>query len=102
MPFLGPHLFEGLAFCDNGEIARTRIEAVYGQITATATHEIGYDFWVFEDGSTILERFQRLVELDKNGNPSAKGSTQSIKGDGPFYGNQGNTSPVARTSCLVK
>jgi hypothetical protein len=48
--------------------------------------------YTFEDGSTIVVRFQRLMVSDTSGNVSAKTTTEIIKGTSRFEGIKGTTS----------
>jgi len=92
---LGAQVLEGLSLFDNGEVAKTRIEAVYDQGGATM-QSMGYNMWTFEDGSTIMGRFQRTAVPDKSGTQAAKASTELIKGTGRFAGIKGTSSSTGK------
>jgi hypothetical protein len=93
---LGVQVLEGLSFFDNGEVAKTRIEGVYDQMGGATMQSMGYNMWTFEDGSTIMGRFQRTAVADKSGTQAAKASTELIKGTGRFAGIKGTTSSIGR------
>ena len=93
---LGVQVLEGLALFDNGEIAKTKAEVVYDRVAATTMQAIGYNFWIFEDGSTIVGRFQRLAVVDASGNVSYKTSTELIKGTGRYAGIKGSASSTGK------
>jgi hypothetical protein len=93
---LGVHVLEGLAFFENGEIAKVKVESLYENETGKTAQAIGYDTFTFEDGSTIVARFQRLAVSDKNGNLSAKASTELVKGTGRFEGVKGTASATGK------
>ncbi len=77
---------EGLAFFENGEIAKVRSHNLSDRISAKASQVIGYTIYTFEDGSTIVQRFQRLLV---SGDLSAKVTGELIKGTGRFEGIKG-------------
>ena len=93
---LGVHILEGLAFFERGEIAKVKIESVYDEIMGKTTQTIGYNIYTFEDGSTIMGRFQRLAVVDASGNLSYKGSTEFVKGTGRFAGIKGTASSTGK------
>jgi len=83
---------EGLAYCENGEIAKMRSDAIIDFVPGKGVQAIGYTFFTFEDGSTIVNRFQRLVGPDG----SAKASSELIKGTGRFEGIKGTSSGTGK------
>ena len=88
---LGLQIMDGLAFCESGEIAKVRHHAVFDQ-SRKGTQAIGYTILTFEDGSTIVSRFQRLV----SGTGSATATTELIKGTGRFEGIKGTASATGK------
>ncbi len=82
-------ILEGLIFFENGEIAKTRVHRLYDSIPKEGAQAIGYTIFTFEDGSTIVLRFQGLYVPDKSGNLSYKATTDIIKGTGRFEGIKG-------------
>ena len=61
---LGLQITEGLVFFANGEIAKIRSHNLLDGIPAKGGQAIGYTIYTFEDGSTIAQRFQRLMGAD--------------------------------------
>jgi len=94
---LGLYITEGLAFLENGEIAKMRAHVAYDSIPGKGSQQIGYTIYTFEDGSTIVVRFQRLLEPVKSGVSSAKVTSDIIKGTGRFEGIKGNTSGTGKS-----
>jgi hypothetical protein len=82
---------EGLAYCESGEIVKMRSDAIFDR-SAKGVQALGYTFFTFEDGSTIVNRFQRLIGPDG----SAKASSELIKGTGRFEGIKGTTSATGK------
>jgi hypothetical protein len=93
---LGLQILEGLAFFENGEIAKMRAHAIYDSIQGKGAQAITYGIYTFEDGSTIVVRTQRLMVADKSGNLSAKSTVELIKGTGRFEGIKGTGSSTGR------
>ena len=93
---LGLQILEGLAFFENGEIAKMRVHAMYDWIKVKGAQTITYIIYTFEDGSTIVSRGQRILVADKSGIPSAKTTTELIKGTGRFQGIKGTGSSTGR------
>ncbi len=85
---------EGLAFFENGEIAKVIAHLLNDRIIGKGGQAIGYTIFTFEDGSTIVQRFQRLVV---SGDASAKVTSELIKGTGRFKGIKGTASGTSRT-----
>ena len=54
---------EGLAYCENGEIAKMRSDNVNDFMPGKGVEALGYTFFTFEDGATIIVRFRRAVAL---------------------------------------
>jgi hypothetical protein len=59
---------------------------------------IGYGFYTFDDGSTIIQRFQRLIS--ETG--SAKSTSDLIKGTGRFEGIKGTYSSTGKMFPRIK
>jgi hypothetical protein len=91
---LGLQRMEGLAQCENGEIAKMRSDNVSDLAPGKGVQALGYTFFTFDDGSTIVVRFQRLVDYEGGG--SAKASSTIIKGTGRFEGIKGTTSGTGK------
>jgi len=90
---LGMLIWEGLAFFENGEIAKMRSHAIRDIIPQKGSQAIVYNIYTFEDGSTVVTRVQRLmVAADKSGTLSAKMTGELIKGTGRFEGIKGTVS----------
>ena len=95
--FLGVQLLQGLAFFENGEIAKLRSHAIYDTTPGKGGQAITYHIYTFEDGSTFAVRNQRLLVADKSGNLSAKVTSEVIKGTGRFEGIKGTASAIGKT-----
>jgi hypothetical protein len=85
---------EGLAFFENGEIAKVRSHNLSDRIAGKGGQTIGYTIYTFEDGSTIVQRFQRLMG---SGNLPAKATGELIKGTGRFEGIKGTISGTSKS-----
>src|SRR5271157_3509945 len=77
---LGLTILQGLAFFENGEIAKLRSHAISDTIPGKGGQAITYHIYTFDDGSTFVVRKQRLMVADKSGNLDAKLTTEIIKG----------------------
>ena len=88
-------LSEGLAFFENGEIAKVRIHSLVDAMKKGA-QAIGYIIYTFDDGSTIVNRYQRLNVADQSGNFSAKTTSEITKGTGRFEGIKGTSSSTGK------
>ena len=101
---LGLQITEGLAFFENGEIATFRSHLVYDRydrvVPGKSSQAIGYTIFTFEDGSTFVQRFQRLQGSDKM-IPAQVGS-ELIKGTGRFEGIKGSASGTSKRAPEVK
>ena len=64
---LGVQVGEGLGFFETGEIAKMRAHSLYDLIPGKGTQMIGYTIYTFDDGSTIVTRFQKLLDFDPSG-----------------------------------
>jgi hypothetical protein len=84
---------EGLAFFENGEIAKVIAHVLNDRISGKGGQSIGYTIYTFEDGSTIVQRFQRLLV---SGDLSAKVTGELIKGTGRFEGIKGTVSGASK------
>ena len=87
---------EGLAFFENGEIAKMRNHRILDTTPGKDSQSISYNIFTFEDGSTVVTRTQRLMVPDKSGNFSAKVTGGLIKGTGRFEGIKGTISAVGK------
>ncbi len=87
---------EGLSYCENGEIAKTRSDNVNDFAAGKGVEALGYTFFTFEDGSTIIVKFRRLVDFRQSGPGSAKSSSEIIKGTGRFEGIKGTSSGTGK------
>ncbi len=94
--FLGLQTTEGLAFFENGEIAKMRIQLIYDSIRGKGGQAISYAIYTFEDKSTVVVRTQRLFVRDQSGNLSAKVTSELIKGTGRFEGIKGTGSATGK------
>ena len=101
---LGLQITEGLAFFENGEIAAIRSHLVYDRyervVPGKSSQAIGYTIFTFEDGSTIVQRFQRLQGSDKT--LPAQVASELIKGTGRFEGIKGSVSGTSKRVPEVK
>ena len=93
---LGLQIGEGLGFFDNGEIAKLRAHSLYDFIPGKGSQIIGYTIYTFDDGSTFVIRFQRLLVPDKSGTPIAQVTAELIKGTGRFEGIKGTMSGTGK------
>jgi hypothetical protein len=89
---LGLRILQGLAFFENGEIAKLRVHVIYDFIPGKGAQVISYYVFTFEDGSTIVTRDQPLIS--KTGSATVTG--ELIKGKGRFEGIKGTTSGTGR------
>jgi hypothetical protein len=99
---LGLQLMEGLAYCENGEIAKIKHHALIDAMPPKGGQAIGYTIYTFDDGSTIVIRFQRLMVPDQSGGISAKASSEIIKGTGRFQGIKGTASATGKNFLATK
>jgi hypothetical protein len=93
---LGLQIGEGLALFENGEIAKMRSHNAYDFTPGKGAQNIRYAIYRFEDGSTIVQRFQRLLVPDASGKISAQSTGDLIKGTGRFEGIKGTASATGR------
>jgi len=89
---LGLQIAEGVAFFENGEIAKVRHHIIYDFIPGKGSQAIGYTIYTFDDGSIIVNRFQRLMVTNQSGSLTAKATSEIIKGTGRFEGIKGTAS----------
>jgi hypothetical protein len=87
---------EGLGYCENGEIVKTRSDNVNDFAAGKGVEALGYTFFTFEDGATIIVKFRRSVDLGQSGGGSAKSSSEIIKGTGRFEGIKGTSSSTGK------
>jgi hypothetical protein len=101
---LGLQITEGLAFFENGEIATFRSNLVYDRydqvVPGKSSQAIGYTIFTFEDGSTFVQRFQRLQGSDKT--LPAQVASELIKGTGRYEGIKGSASGTGKRAPEVK
>jgi hypothetical protein len=101
---LGLQITEGLAFFENGEIANIRSHLVYDRydqvVPGKSSQAIGYTIFTFEDGSTFVQRFQRLQGSDMT--LPAQVASELIKGTGRFEGIKGSASGTSKRAPEVK
>jgi hypothetical protein len=101
---LGLQITEGLAFFENGEIATFRSNLVYDRydqvVPGKSSQAIGYTIFTFEDGSTFVQRFQRLQGSDKT--LPAQVASELIKGTGRYEGIKGSASGSGKRAPEVK
>jgi len=95
-------IYEGLAFFENGEIAKVRSHNALDQIPGKGSQAIVYNIYTFEDGSTIVGRSQRLMVPGQSGIASAKATGELIKGTGRFGGIKGTTSVTGKNFPAIK
>ena len=93
---VGLQITQGLAFFENGEIAKMRAHSLLDSTTGKGSQMIVYNIFTFEDGSTIVTRNQRLMVADQSGNLSAKTTIELIKGTGRFEGIKGTGSSTGK------
>ena len=98
---LALQIFEGLAFFENGEIAKVRVNAIVDAGPGGA-QAIAYQFFTFDDGSTMVFRRQRSVVADKPGTWSAQTTAEIVKGTGRFEGIQGTSSATGKNFLPTK
>ena len=101
---LGLQITEGLAFFENGEIATFRSHLVYDRydkvVPGKSSQAIGYTIFTFEDGSTFVQRFQRLQGSDTT--LPAQVASELIKGTRRFEGIKGSASGTGKRAPEVK
>ncbi len=73
-----------------------RAHVAFDSIPEKGNQSIGYTIYTFEDGATIVVRFQRVLVPDTSGKLSAKTTTELIKGTGRFEGIKGTTSSTGK------
>jgi hypothetical protein len=93
---------EGLAYCENGEIAKMRSDVVNDFMPEKGVESLGYTFFTFEDGATIINRFRRTTAYGQSGIGSAKASSELIKGTGRFAGIKGTSSGTGKNFVQTK
>jgi hypothetical protein len=99
---LGMQILEGLAFFENGEIAKMRTHSIFDRMPEKGAQAINYNIFTFEDGSTVVNRTQRLMVRDQSGNFSAKNTSEFIKGTGRFEGIKGTGSATGKNFSASK
>jgi hypothetical protein len=85
---------EGLAFCENGEIADFKAIFISDGIAGKGWQLIGYNYFIFEDGSKIITKFDQRATADSSGKISAKSTGEIVKGTGRFEGIKGTESGI--------
>src|SRR4030043_317537 len=71
-----------------------------GVVPGKSSQAIGYTIFTFEDGSTFVQRFQRLQGSDKT--LPAQVASELIKGTGRFEGIKGSASGTGKRPPEVK
>jgi len=87
---------QGLFLFENGEIAKSTAYAIADTNPARGSQATAYIYLPFEDGSTIMQKVQRLMTPDKRGNFDATMSGELLKGTGRFAGIKGTTSSTGK------
>ncbi len=99
---IGVRTTEGLAFFENGEIANFKAYSIFEGTAAKGWQAIGYNYFIFEDGSKIITKFDQRATADSSGKISIKSSNEIIKGTGRFEGIKGTTSGTGNKVPFVK
>ena len=99
---LGVEIWEGLGFCENGEITKVRTHSIFDFVAGKGAQSINYNILTFEDGSTIVNRTQRLLVADQGGNLPGKSTGELIKGTGRFEGIKGSSSMTGKNFVSTK
>ena len=100
--WIGLQIMEGLAFCENGEVAKVRHYGVWDFEPGKGSQAMGYSIITFEDGSTVVIKFQRLTGLGQSGILPATATSEFIKGTGRFEGIKGTGSATGRVFPATK
>lgn len=85
---------EGLAFCENGEIADFKAIFISDRTAGKGWQSIGYNYFIFEDGSKIITKFDQRATADSSGKISVKSTGEIVKGTGRFEGIKGTESGI--------
>jgi hypothetical protein len=93
---LGLQRMVGLAFFENGEIAKVRSDSIFDTIPGKGAQAIGYSIFTFDDGSTVVTRIQRLIAPGQSASIPATNIGDIIKGTGRFEGIKGTVSATGR------
>ena len=93
---LSLYISEGLAFFENGEIVKTRSHGYVDSSPGKGPELMGYFVFTFEDGSTIVNKFERRLQAEQSGRFSAKSTSELIKGTGRFEGIKGTSSTIGK------
>jgi hypothetical protein len=84
--------FSGLAFLDNGEVAEVRGTETLDRTEGKGTYR-GYEVLTFEDGSTVVSRFEgRNMPGENEGQVQFEGTFRYVHGTGRFAGIEGSGS----------
>ncbi len=94
---IGLQIMEGLAFCENGDVPKVRHHAVWDFEPGKGSQAMGYTIYTFEDGSTGVIKFQRLISSGQSGTLNATATSELIKGTGRFEGIKGTASSTGKT-----
>jgi hypothetical protein len=94
---IGLQVMEGLAFCENGEVPKVRHHAIWDFEPGKGSQAVGYSIFTFEDGSTVVIKFQRLTGLGQSGILPSTATSELIKGTGRFEGIKGTASTTSKT-----
>jgi hypothetical protein len=101
---LGLQITEGLAFFENGEITNIRTHLIYDRydkvVPGKSSQAIGYTIFTFADGSTFVQRFQRLQGTDTK--LPAQVASELVIGTGRFEGIMGSASGTSKRAPEIK
>ena len=90
--FVGVSELAGLAFFESGEVATCLTRAMWDYTKLSGPNE-GYTLFTFEDGSTIVEKFQGTQTAVPGGKTSLwKAAFSFVQGSSRFAGIQGSGS----------
>ena len=86
----------GLAFLENGEVAELLATETLDNLRGEGTYE-GYEILTFEDGSTIVSRFEGEDMLSEDGKyVDFEGTHEYVSGTGRFAGIKGESTHQGR------
>ena len=90
----------GLAFFENGGVATYTNWARFDSTKSKSTID-GYTMLTFEDGSTIVYKFNGIWEPSPRGFPVGKGTGEFTKGTGRYEGIKGDVTWSGKVYTLV-
>ncbi|MDZ7779797.1 MAG: hypothetical protein U5R14_07670 [Gemmatimonadota bacterium] len=86
----------GLAFLDDGQVAELSASETLDHVNGEGTYR-GYEILTFEDGSTIVSRFEGEDTLSEDGRLAVfEGEFEYIDGSGRFEGIDGEGTHTGR------